>query len=182
MKKLTSPANIITVTGAILTVVGGIAYLTGAVNLSVPTLFYGFPIFLGGLALKTTELPPAKRVVEASIFAKQREKAQPELAKLVGDVTRWKYGQNAHLESSLKVLELWDEANPPKLIEIEEMSSKKGYGVRIRFEFAGVSLDRWKEKQERLGRFFAKGLTAEILTPSENELDLLLTPSLSNDS
>ena len=62
MKELISPANLITVTGAVLTVIGIAAYLTGAANLSVPTLFYGFPIFLGGLALKTTELKPVKRI------------------------------------------------------------------------------------------------------------------------
>ena len=45
MKELVSPANLITVSGSVLTVIGCIAYLTGAANLSVPTLFYGFPIF-----------------------------------------------------------------------------------------------------------------------------------------
>ena len=62
MNYLLAPGNLITVTGAVLTVIGTVAYLTGAANLSVPTLFYGFPIFIGGLALKTSELPPAKLI------------------------------------------------------------------------------------------------------------------------
>ena len=83
-------------------------------------------------------------------------------AKVVKDVTRWRYGQNAHLESSLKVLELWDEDNPPQLLEIEELERSQQYGVRMRFEIAGVPLDKWEKKQERLGRFFAKGLICLI--------------------
>ena len=108
MKELLSPANLITVAGGVLTVVGLTAYLTGAANLSVPTLFYGFPIFLGGLALKTTELPPAKRIVAPPSLTKTREEGPPELSKVVKDVTRWRYGQNVHLESSLQALNLWD--------------------------------------------------------------------------
>ena len=73
MKDLFSPGNIITVTGAVLTVIGAVAYGTGAANLSVPTLFYGFPIFLAGLALKTSELPPAKRITNSSISEKFKE-------------------------------------------------------------------------------------------------------------
>ena len=181
MKELISPANLITVTGSVLTVIGCIAYLTGAANLSVPTLFYGFPIFLGGLALKSTEIRPAKRVVPASQLTKTREAGPPELSKLLGDVTRWRYGQHAHLESSLKVLNLWDQANPPQLLEIEEMETVKGgYGLRLRFQLAGVSIDRWKEQEERLGRFFAKGLQAELIPNNSKELDLILLPKEDN--
>ena len=179
MKDLFSPANLISVTGAVLTVVGGMAYLTGAANLSVPTLFYGFPIFLAGLALKSSELPPAKRTVPESVLAKVREEGPPELAKLVNDVTRWRYGQNVHLESSLKALKLWDDKNPPQLLEIEELETSAGYGVRLRFVLAGVSLDRWQDKKERLGRFFAKGLQAELVSPNSEELDLMIVPKQS---
>ncbi len=176
MKELFSPANFITVTGATLTVVGITAYLTGAANLSVPTLFYGFPIFLGGRAIKTTELRPAKQIVPESSISKSKEAGAPELAKVVKDVTRWRYGQHAHLESSLIALKLWDQANPPELLEIEELETDIGYGIRLRFKTAGVALKRWEEQQERLGRFFAKGMQAEIITPKKGILDLMIIP------
>ena len=176
MKELLSPANIITITGAVLTVVGIAAYLTGAANLSVPTLFYGFPIFLGGLALKTTELKPAKQISPKGEITKAREEGAPELSKVVKDVTRWRYGQTAHLESSLIALKLWDQDNPPQLIEIEELKTNEGYGIRLRFKIGGVSLIRWEEKQERLGRFFAKDMQAELFSTSEDELDLMIVP------
>ncbi len=181
MKDLFSPANIITVTGAVLTVIGAIAYGTGAANLSVPTLFYGFPIFIGGLALKTSELPPAKKIQPSKDLSDLQKEGPPELQKLVGDVTRWRYGQKAHLESSLQVLNLWDADEPPQLLEIEELDTGRGYGVRLRFEIAGVTLDRWHEKKARLSRFFANGLEAELRSKDGRELDLILLPAQSKD-
>ena len=64
-----------------------------------------------------------------------------------------------------------------QLIEVEELETLEGYGVRLRFTIAGVSLDRWQNKKERLGRFFAKGLQAELFSPSQNELDLMIIPN-----
>ncbi len=177
MKNFFSPASLITIAGAVLTVIGGSAYLASAPNLSLPTLFYGFPIFLAGLALKSSELPPAKKISSDNpLLSKAREKGPKELTKLLKDVTKWKYGQNAHLESSLKALKLWDDTAPPQLLEIEELLSEDGYGVRLRFEIAGVDLERWEEKKERLGRFFASGLEAQLVSPSNTELDLLILP------
>ncbi len=181
MKDLFSPGNLITVSGAALTVVGAIAYATGAANLSVPTLFYGFPIFIGGLALKTSELPPAKHLNKIKNDSESKKQAPPELIKLLGDVTRWRYGQKAHLDSSLQVLNLWDDDNPPQLVEIEELTTPKGYGLRLRFETAGVSIERWQERKERLGRFFAKGLQAELKPASSEALDLTLLPSQNDE-
>ena len=54
MKKYLSPGNLIVTTGGILAFVGMTAYFTDSVNLSVPTFFYGVPIFLIGLGLKTS--------------------------------------------------------------------------------------------------------------------------------
>ena len=177
MKDLFSPANLIMVTGGTLTVIGIFSYLTGGVNLSVPTLFYGFPIFLAGLALKTTELAPVKKIEPTSSVSKARETGPKELIKLLKDVTRWRYGQHVHLETSLQTLKLWDDANPPQLTEIEEIEENGGYGMRMRFSLGGVPLQKWEEKQERLGRFFAKQLRAELISPNDSELDLIILPN-----
>ena len=176
MNKLLSPANLITIGGASLSLIGLTAYFTDATNLSVPTFFYGVPIFLIGISLKTTEVPPALRVVPATKFASEREKAPEELGKLVKDVTRWRYGQSCQLEASLRVLKLWDIDSPPQLIEIEELIKDDNYGIRMRFKMAGVPLERWNDQKERLGRFFAKGLCAELFCPSPGEIDLTLLP------
>jgi hypothetical protein len=176
MNNLLSQGNLITVAGGVLTVVGAVAYGSGNANLSLPTIFYGIPILLGGLALKSSELPPAKRVTPASQLKNERAAGAPELAKLLSDVTRWRYGQKAHLESSLEALKLWNEDEPPQLLEIEELHGPSGYGLRLRFERGKVPLEQWQEKQERLGRFFAKGLQAQITALGSTRLDLTLLP------
>ena len=90
MNELISPGSLITIAGGVLTVVGALAYGAGNANLSLPTIFYGIPILLGGLALKSSELPPARRVTPKAQFRAEREAASPELVKLLNDVTRWR--------------------------------------------------------------------------------------------
>ena len=176
MNKLLSPASLITIGGASLSLIGLTAYFSDATNLSVPTFFYGVPIFLIGISLKTTEVAPALRVVPVNKFASERDKAPEELGKLIKDVTRWRYGQSCQLEASLRVLKLWDIDSPPQLIEVEEVVKDGNYGIRMRFEMAGVNLERWNDQRERLGRFFAKGLSAELFCPTPGEIDLTLLP------
>ena len=176
MKDLLSPGSLVTVGGGVLTVVGGVAYATGSANLSLPTIFTGFRFCWAVLALKSSELPPARRVTPKTQLKAEREQAAPELGKLLGDVTRWRYGQKAHLESSLEALKLWDDDNPPSLTEIEELSSPEGYGLRLRFEGNAVPIDRWEEKLDRLGRFFAKGMRAELTAVDPTCFDLKLLP------
>ena len=159
----------------VLTVIGAVATPPAAPTQPADNLLR-IPIFLGGLALKSSELPPARRVIPAATLKTERERAQPELGKLLGDVTRWRYGQKAHLESSLEALKLWDEDNPPQLEEIEELTSADGYGLRLRFQLNAVPLERWQEKRERLGRFFAKGLRAELNALDGDRFDLMLLP------
>ena len=177
MKDFLSPGSLVTIGGGVLTVVGAIAYATGSANLSLPTIFYGIPILLGGLALKSSELPPAVRVTPLKALRREREAASPELVKLLGDVTRWRYGQKAHLESSLEALKLWDEDTPPQLEEIEELHEQSGYGLRLRFLLGAVPVERWREREDRLGRFFAKGMRAELRELDDQRLDLVLLPA-----
>ncbi|MEO1001511.1 MAG: DUF2854 domain-containing protein [Cyanobacteria bacterium J06638_7] len=176
MQALLSPGSLVTIAGASLSVVGWIGYATGNPNLSLPTIFYGIPILLGGLALKSSELPPAERLTPAASFRELRERPESEaLRRLLADVLRWRYGQKAHLESSLEVLKLWDEDNPPQLRSVEELERDGGYGLRLRFACGAVPFPRWQERCARLGRFFGSGLRAELeaLEPGGLQLTLL---------
>ncbi len=177
MQALLSPGSLVTIAGAVLTVIGSIAYATDIPNLSLPTIFYGIPILLGGLALKSSELPPPKRLTPAAQFKTLRDLPESEpLRKLLADVDRWRYGQKAHLESSLEVLKLWDEDAPPQLISIEELDCDGRYGLRLRFRCEGVPLERWQARGERLGRFFGPGLLAEIQPERRDTFTLALVP------
>ena len=177
MQALFSPGSLVTVAGGVLTVVGAIAYTTGSANLSLPTIFYGIPILLGGLALKSSELPPARRLTPADQLRGLRDLPESEpLRKLLADVVRWRYGQKAHLESSLEVLKLWDEDTPPQLLSVAELDCNGGYGLALRFSCGAVPLERWQQQQQRLGRFFGPGLSAELEPQPGGELLVRLVP------
>ncbi|MEB3200066.1 MAG: DUF2854 domain-containing protein [Synechococcaceae cyanobacterium] len=178
LSALRSPGTLVTLGGAALTVIGSVAYLGDNANLSLPTIFYGLPILLGGLALKSSELPPAPRLVPPDQLRELRSlEASEPLRKLLSDVSRWRYGQKAHLESSLEALKLWDEDNPPQLLAVEELQLPEGYGLRLEFAPNGVAAERWFALQDRLGRFFGKGLRAELDQPGPDRLNLRLLPS-----
>jgi hypothetical protein len=177
MLSIVSPGSLVTIAGASLSVIGWIGYATGNPNLSLPTIFYGIPILLGGLALKSSELPPAQLVPpSAEATALRDAPASQTLRKLVKDVTRWRYGQKAHLESSLEALKLWDEDAPPQLESVTELAVEGRYGLAMRFRTEGVPFERWQEKRERLGRFFDKGLEARLSQPASGEVLLELLP------
>ena len=174
MKNYLSPGNLIVTIGGSLAFVGMTAYFTDSVNLSVPTFFYGVPIFLIGLGLKTSEIPPVE-LVDNTNFKNNKFNRPKELTALVKDVTRWRYGIKAHLESSLEALNLWDEDNPPQLKEVEEISKDDKNGLRMHFETNAVPIEKWLEKQDRLNRFFVKGIESEfIITDNKEEFDLIL--------
>lgn len=175
---LRSPGTLVTLAGVALTVVGTLAYLRDDANLSLPTIFYGLPILLAGLALKSSELAPAARVLPSAQFKELRDRPASEpLRRLLTDVSRWRYGQKAHLESSLEALKLWDDDDPPQLLSVEELSLPEGYGLRLEFAIHGVAAARWFERQERLGRFFGRGLRAELDQPAADRLNLRLLPA-----
>ncbi|MEB3350142.1 MAG: DUF2854 domain-containing protein, partial [Cyanobacteriota bacterium] len=148
MQDLLSPGSLVTIAGAALTVIGSIAYATDSPNLSLAGVFYGVPVLLGGLALKSSELPPARRVVPPAALRELRaQPASEPLRKLLGDVTRWRYGQKAHLESSLEALRLWDADDPPQLESVEELDRDGAYGLRLRFSLGGVPFEAEPQPQ-----------------------------------
>ena len=181
MKRNYSPADVITILGGFLSFIGLIAFFTESVNLSVPTFFYGVPIFLIGLALKTSEIPPVN-LLNKDFFNDDNFKRPEELTNLVKDVTKWRYGIQAHLETSLQNLKLWDDENPPQLIELEEVEKEEKKGLRMHFKQNAVPIEKWFAKQDRLNRFFAKGLVSEIIIhDNKKEFDLILFYQISID-
>ncbi|MFM7170163.1 MAG: DUF2854 domain-containing protein [Cyanobium sp.] len=178
MQSLLSPGTLVTLAGAVLTVIGSLAYVSDHPNLSLPTIFYGIPILLGGLALKSSELPPPARLTPPEQMRTLREAPTSEpLRKLLADVSRWRYGQKVHLESSLEALKLWDEQDPPSLLSVEELALPEGYGLRLTFLEGGVPFARWEASLDRLGRFFGPGLQAELVQQPQ-KIVLTLRPKV----
>jgi len=175
MNAFLSPGSLVTLAGAALTVIGSIAYLGDNANLSLPTIFYGIPILLGGLALKSSELPPPQQLTPTDQFKREREDpANADLKRLRADVLRWRYGQKAHLESSLEALKLWDEESPPQLLSVAETTETGRYGLELTFHCGAVPINRWQDQSERLGRFFGPGLCAQVDPLQSGQLRLTL--------
>ncbi len=165
--------------GGLLTLGGFVAYFTDHPTLNLAGFFYGIPLLLGGLALKASELKPTPITQETAPEVLQlRERQATETQKqLWQDVTRYRYGQEAHLDQSLKSLGLspTDEERP-LLVGVREEAVDGCYALVLEFESPLVSLAGWEEKREKIERFFGPGLRVEIRRqPGEEEgLDLFL--------
>jgi hypothetical protein len=180
MQTFRSPGTLVTLAGTALTVIGSLAYVSDHPNLSLPTIFYGIPILLGGLALKSSELPPPVRVTPPDQLRTLREApASESLRKLLADVCRWRYGQKVHLESSLEALKLWNEQDPPVLLSVEELAFPEGYGLQLTFAEGGVPFPRWEASLDRLSRFFGPGLQAALVEQPQHQISLTLQPRVS---
>ncbi|MGF1482423.1 MAG: DUF2854 domain-containing protein [Cyanophyceae cyanobacterium] len=164
------------VVGGLLTVVGFIAYATGNATLNLAGLFYGVPILLGGLALKASELKPVpfSQPTPPEIID-LREQATSTQNQVRSDVTRYRYGQEAHLDESLERLGLspTDEERPV-LTGLRETAIDGNYTLIMEFDSPLISLEKWQEKREKIEKFFGPGIRVEIVHSEEDRIDVAL--------
>lgn len=176
MLRQTSLASIGLIGGGILTIIGFVAYATGNATLNLAGMFYGIPIFLGGLALKAAELKPIpfSQPTPPDIIA-LRDKGTPTQNQIRKDVTRYRYGQQAHLDDSLQRLGLSPiDEERPVLIGLQETAIEGNYALIMEFDSPFISLEMWQDKQEKLEKFFGPGIRAKITGLDENRVDLAL--------
>ena len=172
-----SLARIGLVVGSILTTVGIVAYVIGNATLNLAGLFYGVPILLGGLALKAAELKPIPftEATSPEILALREEQATPTQNQLRKDVTRFRYGQEAHLDESLERVGLSpNDEERPILIGLRETEVNGAYTLLMEFYSPFVSLEKWQEKQEKIAKFFGPGIKTDVVQPEEKKIDLSL--------
>lgn len=165
------------VVGSILTTLGFIAYATGNSTLNLAGFFYGIPILLGGLALKAAELKPVPFITPTTpdVVKLREEKATATQQQLRNDVTRYRYGQEAHLDESLARLGLSpSDDDRPNLIGIQELNIDNNYALILKFYSPFINLENWQEKQEKIAKFFGPNIKAEVSQGKENEINLAL--------
>jgi hypothetical protein len=94
--------------GGLLALIGFFAYAIDDPTFNLIGFFYGVPILLGGLALKSAELEPVpfSTLTSASIIKLRDLQATSTLNQIRKDVTRFRYGQEAHLDLALEKLGL----------------------------------------------------------------------------
>ncbi len=167
------------VIGGVLATVGMIAYTTGNSTLSLAGLFYGVPILLGGAALKSSEVKPVAIIQPLSdaIIKLRNEQETSTQNKLRLDVTRYRYGIEAHLDEVLEKLGMspTDEERPVLSGLYEEMSEHGAYRLVLRFDSPLIPFETWEQKQDKLTRFFGPDIIAEVDQLEAKAIALKLT-------
>lgn len=165
------------VVGSILSVIGLAAYVGENATLNLVGFFYGIPLLLGGLALKSAELKPVpySQPVSPEVVTLREQQATATQNQIRKDVTRYRYGQEAHLDSSLEYLGLrpTDEERPV-LSGIREEVIDGAYALVLEFESPLISFETWQKKQEKLDRFFGPGVEVTLSQPAEEEVEVAL--------
>jgi hypothetical protein len=185
MLRQTSLGSLGLVVGGILTVVGFAAYFLDYATLNLAGFFYGIPVLLGGLALKASELKPVpfSRSSSSEVLKLRDTQATATQTQIRKDVTRYRYGQAAHLDIALDRLGLrpTDEERP-ELKGIREENVAGAYGLILEFDSPYIPLEVWQQKQEKLTSFFGPGVRIEVKQPSENQIDLAIITAMQNEA
>lgn len=177
MLRKTSLGNVLLVVGGILTLVGFVAYFQENATLNLAGFFYGIPVLLGGLALRAAELEPTQYSQETTpeVLALREQQATLTQNQVRSDVTRYRYGQEAHLDEVLERLGLApSDEERPELAAVREEAIDGAYALVLEFDSPRVPIATWLEKQEKIEKFFGPNIRAEIAEPQENRVDLAL--------
>ncbi len=151
--------------GGLLTLVGFFAYAIDDPTFNLIGFFYGIPLLLGGLALKSAELEPVPftELTSASVLKLRDRSATDTLNQIRKDVTRYRYGQEAHLDIALEKLGLApSDDDRPVLTGIKESEIGGTYALTLDFYSPFMKIDVWQEKCEKITKFFGPGVTAKI--------------------
>jgi Protein of unknown function (DUF2854) len=163
--------------GGILSVVGTFAYIFDFAALNIGGLFYGVPLLLGGFALKITELTPVPFVppTPPEVLALKESQATLQQTEIIKDVTRYRYGQEAHMDSALKFLGLRPTSRErPVLIEMQETTTDGAYTLILRFASPFISFDRWEPKAAKMTTFFGPGVRVELSQTVEDQVNVAI--------
>jgi hypothetical protein len=163
--------------GTVLTIIGVGAYITDNATLNLIGFFYGIPLLLGGLALRAAELKPIpfSQPTSATVLTLRDQQATATQNQIRNDVTRYRYGQKAHLDSALSHLGLrpTDEERPV-LTGLREVDTNGAYTLILEFESPWISLETWQQKQQKMSGFFGPNVQVAIAQPETNHIDLAL--------
>ena len=172
-----SLATIGIVAGGILTIIGILAYcasifstnlagfFASVVGISLGSFFYGFPLFLGGLAFKITELKPAPYLKETTPEVEElRKNEATNIQKQVrSDVTRYRYGQDSHLDFALAKIGLGTkEEELPILTGLYEEKRHGHYALVLEFDSPLLNFEKWEERHSKIESFFGPDIKAEL--------------------
>jgi Protein of unknown function (DUF2854) len=166
-----SLGNLIIAAGVLITVLSFTEYLSESggdgLNVSGLGFVYGIPVFLAGAALKYAEISPVPCYSTPEADKVFESKATETILKIKQDVTRHRYGDEAHLDTTVKKLGLVVPGKSyPQLKELRQEVMENG---ELGFTMVWQSLDTpykmWADERrvQKYETFFGPGVSAEIL-------------------
>ncbi len=167
--------------GGVLTVMGFIAYFQDNSTLNLVGFFYGIPVLLGGLALRAAELEPAPYTQPTSpeVLKLREEQATATQNQVRQDITRYRYGQEAHLDVALQKLGLSPSGQEcPELSGLHEAEIDGSYALILEFASSQLPFSTWIEKKAKIEAFFGPNVRAELSQPVEDQVNLALVTLL----
>ncbi|MBE9066708.1 DUF2854 domain-containing protein [Leptolyngbya cf. ectocarpi LEGE 11479] len=171
--------------GSILTLVGFVAYFRDMATLNLAGFFYGIPILLGGAALRAAELEPVPYSQEPgdTVVALRDKTATQTQNQVRKDVTRYRYGQDAHLDIALERLGLSpNDKQRPVLSSLQEEIRDGAYALVLEFDSPYMPLETWEEKHDKIEKFFGPNVRAEIDVIPNNRVALALIENSGADA
>lgn len=163
--------------GGGLAIFGFVAYFMDRPTLNLIGFFYGIPVLLGGLALKAAELTPTPYQEDPSdtVLTLRDTEATDTQNQIRKDVTRYRYGQEAHLDESLERLGLspTDEERPV-LVALKEAAIAEKYALVLIFHSPLIAFEAWQERTEKIAQFFGPDIRVELEQPQEEQVNVAL--------
>jgi hypothetical protein len=165
-----SLGNLVIAAGVLITVASFAEYLGGdggdGLNVSGLGFVYGIPVFLAGAALKYAEIEPVPLYSGPGAEGIFEDMATETVKKIKQDVTRHRYGDEAHLDTTVKKLGLVVPGKAyPQLRELRE----DNVNGELTFTMVWQSLDTpykmWADERrvKKYETFFGPGVTAEVV-------------------
>eukprot|EP00244_Chara_vulgaris_P000413 TRINITY_DN1071_c1_g1_i1.p1 TRINITY_DN1071_c1_g1~~TRINITY_DN1071_c1_g1_i1.p1 ORF type:complete len:356 (-),score=21.61 TRINITY_DN1071_c1_g1_i1:173-1219(-) len=143
-------------------------------------LTYGFPLTLIGFALKYAELKPVPCISYADAYALRETQATPTLTQVREDVTRYRYGDEQHLDEALKRIFRYGQAGgiqrrfAPTLTAVREEVLNGKYTLVLIFDAPTLGLNDFVSRKEKFSSFFGPGVTAEMLQAGDTVYEVKL--------
>mmetsp|Transcript_12198 Transcript_12198/g.28602 ORF Transcript_12198/g.28602 Transcript_12198/m.28602 type:complete len:270 (-) Transcript_12198:199-1008(-) len=145
----------------------------GGAGLGSLGFIYGIPITLIGCALQYAELAPAGLKTTPQAEALFERRGTETMAKIVKDVTRHRYGDEAHLDTTVKALGLvMPQKDYPQLQYIELEESEGGeIAMTCVFQSLDTPFNTWVEPEriDKYDTFFGPGVWCEVVKVSSEE-------------
>jgi hypothetical protein len=165
-----SLGNLIVISGILITVLSFAEYLSGGggegLNVSGLGFVYGIPVFLAGAALKYAEIEPVPVFSTPGADRIYEGKKTEIIDKIKQDVTRHRYGDEAHLDTTVKKLGLVIPGKAyPQLRELRQEEIDGELAFTIVWQSLDTPYKMWADERrvKKYESYFGAGVKADIV-------------------